>query len=176
MKRTKIARILLLSLLVIALLVGIQSTALARPTKTAVTGTGDLPPVPSTGVTWTDGAGNFHFRNLTFTGNVSLHGEGIAIQGTQTLVIDGYADPTQSGPFRGVYTIRAVVDGKDTILWDGRIEGFSMYAQSFANIVAQGQGPFKGTQLKLDFVENTPTPENPAPQTFQLAGQVLDPH
>ncbi len=176
MKHPRMARIFILSLLVIALLAGMQAPALARPSKITVTGTGDLPPVPSSGATWTDGAGNFHFRGLTFTGSISLQGDSFAVQGTQTLVIDGYADSTQSGPFHGVYTIRAVVNGKDTILWDGHIEGFSMYTQSFANIVARGQGSFSDTQLKLDFVENTPTPQNPDPQTFQLVGQILDSH
>ncbi len=174
MKPQKMILRLSLSLLVLILLADVSSPVLASPSKTAITGYGDLQPAASSGTTWTDGAGNFHFRSLTFSGNVALQGEGMNIRGTQTLVLNGYADPTQSGPFTGTYTISAGVDGKDAILWAGRIEGFSINAISYARIVAQGQGPYLGTQLKLNFIENAATPGNPDPQTFQLEGQILD--
>jgi hypothetical protein len=31
-------------------------------------------------------------------------------------------------------------------------------------------------QLKLEIQEDPPTPENPNPETFDLAGRILDPH
>lgn len=174
MKPQKMILRLSLSFLVLILLASVSSPVLASASKTAITGYGDLQPAGSSGTTWTDGAGNSHFRSLTFSGNVTLQGEGMDIRGTQTLVLSGYADPTHSGPFTGTYTISSVVNGKDTILWAGRIEGFSINAISFARIVAQGQGAYLGSQLKLNFIENAATPENPDPQTFQIEGQILD--
>lgn len=170
MKHKKIVPNLVLALMVVALLASIHSPVVARPNKGAVTGFGNLSSEPISGKIWADAAGNFHFRELTFTGDIWLEGYE-AIQGTQTLELTGYADPTQSGPFTGRYTIH---DLEGTVLWTGLIEGFSLNAISVARVVAQGKGPYAGTQLKLAIFEDAATEENPDPQTFQMQGQILD--
>ena len=169
MKRRIMIQALIVSLLVMSMLAGAQSSVLARSSKAVVTGSGDLSSEPISGKIWADAAGNFHFRELTFTGNIRLEGDE-TIQGTQTLELTGYADPTQSGPFTGRYTIR---DLEGTVLWTGLIEGYSLNAISVARVVAQGRGPYAGTQLKLSIFEDAPTEENPDPQTFQIEGQIL---
>ena len=169
MKHKKIVFNLVMALVVVALLASIHSPVVAT-SKAAVTGFGNLSSEPISGKIWADAAGNFHFRELTFTGDISLEGYE-AIQGTQTLELTGYADPTQSGPFTGRYTIR---DLEGTVLWTGVIEGFSLNAISVARVVAQGRGPYAGTQLKLSIFEDAATEENPDPQTFHMEGQILD--
>lgn len=175
MKQIRMVQVLTAALLVFALLASVQSPVLAQPAKIAVTGTGDLLGSTPEGAVWADGAGNFHFRDMTYTGNISLHGQGFDLEGTQTWVLTGYADPSGSGPFSGTITIRGQVDGQETTLWEGRIYGFSQFGLSYARVVAHGQGVYTGGQLKLDVIENTPTETDPDPQVFQLNGQVLVP-
>ncbi len=169
MKHKKSVFNLILALMVVALLASVHSPVVASTSKAAITGFGNLSSEPISGKIWADAAGNFHFRDLTFRGDIWLEGDE-AIQGTQTLEITGCADPTQSGPFTGRYTIRAL---EGTVLWSGVIEGYSLNAISVARVVAQGRGPYAGTQLKLAIFEDAATEENPDPQTFQMQGQIL---
>jgi hypothetical protein len=171
MKQIRMVQVFMAALLVFALLASIQSPVVARPVKIALSGTGDLLGSLPEGTVWTDGAGNFHFRDMLYSGNISLHGDGFDLEGTQTWVLTGYADPSGSGPFSGTITIRWQVNGQETTLWEGRIYGFSQYGLSYARVVAQGDGG----QLKLDVIEATPTEANPDPQVFELNGQVLAP-
>jgi len=166
----RIIQILVVSLIVAAMLAVNQAPVMARPGTGTVTGSGSLSSQPVSGTIWADGAGNFHFRKLTYTGNVFLEGD-VTIQGTQTLELTGYADPTQSGPFTGRYTI---CDLEGTVLWTGVIEGYSLNAISVARVVAQGKGPYAGTQLKLSIFEDAPSGEIPDPQTFYIEGKILD--
>lgn len=171
MKQIRMVQVVMAALLVVALLASIQSPVVARPAKIALSGMGDLLGSTPEGTHWTDGAGNYHFRDMTYTGAIALHGQGFDLVGTQTWVLTGYADPNGSGPFSGTVTIRGQVNGQETMLWEGRIYGFSQYGLSYARVVAQGDGG----QLKLDVVEVTPTEANPDPQVFELNGQLLAP-
>src|SRR5512133_308429 len=171
MKQIRMVQVLTGALLVFALLASIQSPVVARPTKIALSGMGDLLGSTPEGTLWTDGAGNFHFRDMTYTGSIALHGQGFDLEGTQTWVLTGYADPAGSGPFSGTVSISGQVNGQETMLWEGRIYGFSQYGLSYARVVAQGEGG----QLKLDVIEAMPTETTPDPQVFELNGQLLAP-
>ncbi len=169
MNHSTFSRILAALVLVAVLLAAFPAPAAARAAQVYVSGAGDLFNGPTGGETRPDGAGNFHFRDRVYSGAIALAGDGVAIQGTQTLVLMGYADPNGSGPFSGTYTISA--GGK--VLFSGRIYGFTEFGLSYARVVTEGQGAFAKTQLKLNVIEDAPTENNPDPQTFGLEGQIL---
>jgi hypothetical protein len=164
-----------LAVLSIGLVVSIPGSVLARGTLTVVEGRADLLDDVEGAEPRSDSAGNLHFHQVLAQGDFSLQGDGIAIDGTQTLVLNGSVDRSFSGPFSGTFTVRTLLEGQDTVIWEGHVHGQVVHLIFTGRITAHGQGPFAGMLLQLDVQEDDPTPETPNPETFDLTGWILDP-
>ena len=163
------------SLLAIVLLANVLGPALAKSTVTDVEGRADLLGGPPVGEIRPDAAGNLHLRNYTATGSLFLDGGHIRIDGKNTMVLNGNVDSTLTGPLSGTYTVLTDIGGQDTVIWEGRVHGNVVNAIFSGKVVAQGRGPYAGMQLKLDILEDLPSPGDPNPERFTVVGQILNP-
>ena len=105
----------------------------------------------------------FHLNSVS-DGSLNLTGD-------LTMKLSCTLAPPGSGPCKGPVTITDV-DG--TVLWEGRVHLMVVAMISSGQIVAQGRGPFEGTQLKLDVQEREDL--GPNPDVFKLTGRLLYPH
>lgn len=171
MYRTMRPGILLLSVLLIGLMCSLPEAVVARATITVVTGHADvLGDVMEGGDVRSDSAGNVHFHHFPQQGSFSLRGGDIAIDGQQTVVLNGMLDASFSGPFAGTYTVSTGLEGDDTVLWEGHVHGQVVVGIFTGRIIAHGRGPFAGMLLQLDIQEDVTTPE-----TFVLTGWIRTP-
>lgn len=175
MCRTMRQSVLVLSALIIGLVVSIPGSVLARATITAVEGLADLSDGVLGGEVWSDSAGNMHFQHFSEKGNFSLQGDEIDINGKQILVLNGKLNPSLTGPFSGTFTVSTIIEGQDTVIWEGRVHGQVVELIFTGRITAHGRGPFAGMLLHLGIQEDTSGPE-PNSEIFNLTGWLLDPH
>ena len=175
MNRKMKRRIIVVSLLTLALIVGVQGSVLAKATKVDVKGDCDLTWTwPLTGKQWRDGANHLHMVDTEATGGFSLYsvdGDGFVFSGWQKVILScNLAD--YYGPCHGTIAISDEKDG--TVFWEGRIQLTTVDRMTSGQIVAHGRGPYEGTQLKLDWQERDDL--GPNPDVFKLAGRLQYPH
>ena len=173
-------RIIAVSLLTLALIVGVQGAVLAKATKVEVTGdlagawdreSGDQwfsrDPIP--GVR----PGRLHIKDTDFNGYFNLPDLGVAGHHTMVLScsIERVIPVGGTGPCKGPITIW---DAEDKVLWEGQVFLYVVDMISSGRIVAHGVegGPYEGTQLKLDAQERLVGP----PDVFDLTGRLLYPN
>lgn len=160
--------------LVLGFLLGLGPTVEAAPPAVIpVAGVSDLHAGQVGGTIVPDRAGNLHLRQAAFQGDFALHGAGVTIVGTQTLVLTGVLDATLSGPVAGRFTVTALVNGQHTTLWDGTIHGVIRALSFTGRAVARGAGPSAGQHLTLLYQERPATPDNPNPEVFDLTGFIV---
>ena len=174
-------RIIAVSLLTLALIVGVQGAVLAKATEVEVEGVFTGAWKNKTGRGWPDNGGNWHFVRQDF-GTAwsdpyepfelnSMTDGSRNVTGELNMVLSCKLAPPGSGPCKGPVTI---TDESGTVLWEGRVHLMVVAMISSGQIVAQGAegGPYEGTQLKLDVQERLDGP----PDVFDLTGRLLYPH
>jgi len=171
-----IKRFSFIGLLIGSFLIAVQAPALAKATRTDVTGVSDTLDGMVGGDVFADGNGNLHFKQAAFAGGFALQGDGVDIEGTQVLALTGVVDETFSGPLAGSFEVTSKVGGVETVIWAGSVHGHLEQLSFTGHVVAQGQGPYAGLKLKLQMQEIPATPGNPNPELFDLSGSILDPH
>lgn len=167
-------RVLVLTALLLGLGLSMPGAVGAKATRTAVAGVADLSEDILGGDIRTDGADKLHFHQVIQTGHIALWGEGITIDGIQTVVLNGTLNQDFTGPFAGIWTVRTLLAGQETVIWQGHIHGQVVELVFHGRITAQGQGPFAGMLLRLTIEEDTSHPEDPV-ERFTLIGWLLDP-
>lgn len=167
--------LLFVSLLISGFLITMRASALARAARTEVTGVSDVLTGIVGGEVFTDGNGKLHLMQVAFAGGFALQGSDIDIQGNQVLVLTGILDETLSGPASGSFVVTSDVGGAETVIWAGSVHGYLEQLSFNGQVVAQGEGPYAGLQLKLQMQEIPSTPDNPNPEVFDLNGSILDP-
>jgi hypothetical protein len=163
-------------LLLVALFIAVQAPVSAEATRTDVSGVSDVLEGIIGGEVAVDANGKLHLKKTAFAGGFSLQGDGIDIQGHQVLALTGVLDHTLSGPATGSFVVTGDVGGVETVIWAGSIHGYLEQLSFTGQVVAQGQGPYSGLQLKLQMQEVAATPENPNPEVFDMSGSILSPH
>jgi hypothetical protein len=168
-------RIIIGSLLVLALIVGVQGAVLAKATKVEVYGRGEV--TSKTGTMRWDKGGNLHVLELVCPGTIWLEtvdGEPI-LNGEWEIVLRAnmdYEDESYTGPGSGTI----VITEGETVLWEGRIHGYFDRLILSGKITAHGRDRFEGMQLQLDVQEDSPIPGgNQDPDLYTLTGRLLDP-
>ena len=192
MNRMMKRRIIVVSLLTLALIVGVQGSVLARATQVEVEGVFQGGWKNTSGRGWPDNGGNFHFVRQDFgtTWCVvkpppappaspcvpfqlnSVNDGSVSVTGDLNMILScTLAPPFGSGPCKGPVTI---TDEFGTVLWEGRGHLMVVEMISSGQIVAQGaEGTrYVGTQLMLDVQERLVGP----PDVFDLTGRLLYPH
>jgi hypothetical protein len=162
-------------LLTAGMLMAVQVQVSARPTQTAVIGTSNLQNDPVGGAIDEDPAGNSHIKQFAQIGDFELVGVDdnvFSIQGIQSLVLNGVLDATGSGPIAGRFTVKADIDGVETVLWEGTVHGALEGLHFSGEITAHGQGPYAGLILTLHVEEIEPTDTT---EEFALTGSIRDP-
>jgi hypothetical protein len=156
------------SLLTLALIVGVPGLVLAKATKVEVTGELAGAWDPPSGVQWWSRPGRLHITDTDFKGYFNL--PDLGVEGHHTMVLSCSLErPPGTGPCKGPITIREEEGG--TVLWEGQVFLYVVEMVSSGQIVAQGRGPFEGTQLKLDVQEIGGSTD-----VFELTGRLLYPH
>jgi hypothetical protein len=166
-------RIIAVSLMILALILGMQSVVLAKSRKVRVTGNCSMGWVDP-GRQWWDNGGHLHVVNARAVGDFTLDSvddPSFPVDGELTVILSCIADPL-SGPCHGSITFRDGPDG--TVLWEGRIHLTNVNMMTSGHVVAHGRGPYEGTQLKLDWQERDDL--GPNPDVFALSGCLLYPH
>lgn len=166
---THVARMCLLTA---GILMAVQALVSARATRTDVAGISDVQYTVG-GERVPDAAGNLHIKQLVQIGDFKLAGDGFDMQGIQVLVLNGVLDATGSGPIAGRFTVKADIDGVETVIWEGMVHGALDGLHFIGQITAHGRGPYAGLRLRLDVeeIETTGTTEE-----FEFTGSILDPH
>jgi hypothetical protein len=166
---------IVVSLLALALIVGVQGVVLAKATKVEVKGRSKLVWDFDPEKLWFDNGGNMHVKDMAANGFFRLE----SMDGDP--ILDGYHTVILScmtrdyyGPCDGPIIITAEEGGE--VLWEGHIHLMAVNRITSGQIVAQGRGDFEGTQLKLDIQEDDPYPGTPDPNTYDLVGRLLYRH
>lgn len=107
-------------------------------------GPGTIIPLPSGGV---------HLRDVLTSGSFSITGGGVALEATITASINGNLDATLSGPLFGPVALTAVIDGEETIIFEGRFAADSVGLLTEGKVMLHGRGPYAGQTLHYSFVE-----------------------
>ncbi len=161
-------RIVIISLLVIALLVCSQGVVMANSVKVTVSGYATLglplnPPPP----VWMDNGGNQHFDGVRRAGDFSVtDGDTFEFNGYRVVEIFGVLRDGV-GHMRGPVTVYTS-DAMDEVAWLGQMHVYKDVLAS-GEMILYGVGDYKGMQLKLD-VEETST------AYFELEGRLLSAH
>jgi len=149
--------------LILALLVSLPGLLSANdnpvPRKAAVTGVGGWNVVPANFIPQflfggTDG--DTHIRHMPLVGDLSLTGDGVALNGKLTVDLNGELDATFSGPLWGEMTMTAKVDGVKTLIFVGRATADTVGLVTVGKIKLHGLGPYEGATLDLTFEEIGP--------------------
>jgi len=172
-------RIVLVSVMTLALIVALQSLVLAKATDVEVAGVWTAASKNKTERGWPDNGGNWHFVTQPFGStwtdpyvplqlNSASDGSPI-VTGNLDMVLSCKLTPPGSGPCKGPATI---TDETGTVLWEGQGHLMVVAMVSTGQIVVQGRGPYEGTHLVLDVQEigtgNT--------DVFDVTGRLLYPH
>jgi hypothetical protein len=172
MKATVTKHLTILAGLILALVVSVPASLRADDAKTAIsggwawsivppfTGPGEIIPLPS---------GNVHLRGVLASGVFSFTGEGIALEATITATINGNLDETLSGPIYGSTILTDVIDGVETVIFEGAFAGQTVGLLSEGKVMLQGRGPYAGMSLHFDFVEVPPM------DVYTFEGYLLNP-
>jgi hypothetical protein len=113
--------------------------------------------------------GNFYVRHLPLVGKITLAGRGVSIEGKISADFNGDLDATFSGPVWAPVTITAVVNGSNTVIFEGNASGTTVGLVSTGVIKLEGRGSFEGNKLEFEFVEKPPGNSD----TYKLNGTVV---
>jgi hypothetical protein len=172
-------QIIAISLITLALIVGVQGAVLAKAAKVDVTGELAGTWVPASGDQWFSRdpipgvrPGRLHIVDTDFEGYFNL--PDLGVEGHHTMVLSCSLERVipygGTGPCKGPITIW---DAEDTVLWEGQVFLYVVDMISSGQIVAHGVegSPYEDTQLKLDVQEIGGSTD-----VFELSGQLLYPH
>jgi len=156
----------------LALFVGLPVSLRADDAKTSITGGwawSIMPPFSGPGEITPLPGGNVLLRGVAASGVFSFTGGGVALNATITASINGNLDETLSGPIYGSTTLTAVIDGVETVIFEGPFAGQSVGLLTEGNVMLQGRGPYAGMSLHFNFVEVPPM------DVYTFEGYLLNP-
>jgi len=148
-----------LAALNLALYLQLSATVHAGEVKTPIAGGwawSIVPPFSGPGKIIPLPSGNVHLRDVAASGPISLTGSGIALEGILTTSISGNLDATLSGPLHGSTTLKSVIDGVETVIFEGVFTGKTVSLLTRGNVMLHGRGPCAGLSLHFQFVEVPP--------------------
>jgi hypothetical protein len=155
----------------LALFVSLPVSLRADEAKTSITGGwawSIMPPFSGLGEIIQLPSGNVHLRDVAASGVFSFTGGGVALNATITASINGNLDATLSGPIYGSTILTTVIDGVETVIFEGAFVGQTVGLLSEGKVMLSGRGPYVGMSLHFCFVEVPPM------DVYTFEGYLLD--